>query len=75
MRDVIMARMTAVESQMRREVEIVEDLRGVDYDIGYELTDVQVTGDGATIAAMTCIEKEIDFAKLTVRSVLLEEPS
>lgn len=73
-RDAILERLTAVESTLRREVEIVQDFRGLDYDIGYEVSDVQVTGDGETIAAMTCIEKEIDFRKLTVRSVLLEEP-
>jgi hypothetical protein len=73
-RDAVMERLTDVESTLRREIEIKQDLRGLDFDIGYELTGIEVTGDGDTITA-TCIEKEIDFQNLTVKSKLLEEPS
>jgi hypothetical protein len=73
-RDAVMERLTDVESTLRREIEITQDLRGMDFDIGYEVTGIEVTGDGDTITA-TCIEKEIDFQNLTVKSKLLEEPS
>jgi len=69
-----MERLTDVESTLRREVTIKQDLRGLDYDVGYEVSGIAVTGDGDTITA-TCIEKEIDFGSLTVSSVLLEEPA
>jgi hypothetical protein len=61
------------DGQLRKVVTVRQDLRGLDYDIGYEVTNIAVTGDGATISAATCIEKTIDFQNLTVTSTLLEE--
>ena len=64
-----------VDSQLRREVTVVQDFRGLDYDVGYRVEDVAVTADGVTIGAMVCIKKTINFNDFTVTSVLLEEPS
>lgn len=58
-----------------REVTVVQDFRGLDYDVGHKVTDVAITADGETIADMRCIHKEIDFDNMTVTSVLLEEDS
>lgn len=72
-KDAVMARMAAVDSTLRRELVVREDFRGLDYDIGYEVTNVAVTSDGDTIAAATCIRKRIDFRNMQVTSWLLEE--
>jgi len=71
---VLMQRLVDVESVLRREVTVVQDLRGLDYDVGYLVEDVALTGDGATFDAF-CIRKTINFNDLSVTSVLLEEPS
>ena len=71
----LMARLSDVESQMRREVTVVQDFRGLDYDVGWTVEDVAITADGVTIDAMVCIKKTINFKDFTVTSVLLEEPS
>lgn len=63
-----------MDAQQRREVEIKQDLRGLDWGIGDQVDDVTVTGDGATIPHTRCIEREYDFDRLTIRSVLLETP-
>jgi len=72
---VLMARLADVEAQLRREITVVQDLRGLDYDVGYLVEDVELTSDGAEIDEMFCIKKTIDFNDLSVTSVLLEEPS
>ena len=71
---VLMARLEDVESVLRREVTVVQDLRGLDYDVGYLVEDLEVTRDGATFDAF-CIKKTINFNDLSVTSVFLEEPS
>jgi len=71
----LMARIAAVESKFRKELTIVQDFRGLDYDVGYTVEDVAVTEDGVTIPATVCIKKTVNFKDFTVTSVLLEEPS
>lgn len=71
----LVARYEDIDSQLRREVTVVQDLRGLDYDVGHSVLDVAVTDDGETIDRMTCIRKTVDFRDLSVTSVLLEEPS
>lgn len=56
--------------QTLREVELVQDLRGLDYEVGTLVTDLVIGGE--TFDAF-CISKEIDFNTLTVTSVLLED--
>lgn len=63
------------DAELRREITVVQDLRGLDYDVGYKITDVALTRDGETISDMRCIKKTIDLNDFTVTSVLLEEPS
>lgn len=71
-KDNIMARLSTHESQPRREVEISQDLRGLDYDTGHYITGVAVTPDGDTFDAF-CIAKTIDFRSMRITSTLLEE--
>jgi hypothetical protein len=73
-KSVLMQRMVDVDSQLRREVTIVQDLRGLDYDVGYLVEDLAVTADGAVFDAF-CIRKTINFDDLSVTSVFLEEPA
>jgi hypothetical protein len=63
-----------VDAQSRKEVEFDQDFRGLDWGVGDEINDVAITGDGETIGVTRCIEREYDFDKLTIRSVLLEIP-
>jgi hypothetical protein len=56
-----------------REVTVVQDYRGLDYDVGHRVYDV-VT-DAGDIPGMLCISKEIDDDNHTVTSVLLEDKS
>jgi hypothetical protein len=63
------------DAQLRREITVVQDMRGVDYDVGYKVADVAVTRDGETISDTRCIKKTLDFNDFTVTSTLLEEPS
>lgn len=72
-KDAVMARLAAVDSALRRELVVRQDFRGLDYDIGYEVTNIAVTSDGDTIAAATCIRKKLDFRNLQITSWLLEE--
>lgn len=71
-RDALMERLQS-EALLRRVLTVSQDLRGLDYDVGYEVAGIAITGDGETIAAATCIAKDIDFQSLTVLSTLLEE--
>lgn len=72
---VLMSRLADVESVLRREVTVVQDLRGLDYDVGWKVASVAVTEDGQTISDTRCVKKVIDFNDLSVTSTLLEEPS
>jgi len=72
--ETVMARLTDVDAELRREVAIVQDLRGLDYDVGYKVTSLGVTNDGDTFTAF-CTKKTIDFNDLSVTSTFLEEPS
>ena len=63
------------EAAARREIIVTQDFRGLDYDIGYLVEDVELTGDGDTISEMYCIAKTIDFKTMQVTSTLLEEPT
>lgn len=56
--------------QPLREVQLIQDLRGLDYEVGTLVTDLVIGGE--TFDAF-CISKEIDFNTLTVTSVLLED--
>ncbi len=64
-----------IDSQSRKEIRIVQDMRGLDFDCGWKVANVAVTHDGQTIADTRCISKLVDFRDMTVVSVLLEEPS
>lgn len=70
----LMGRMD-IEAALRKEITIVQDMRGLDYDVGWTITNVAVTSDGVTIGKMHCIKKVVDFDDRTVTSTLLEEPS
>jgi|GEM_PF-3768367 len=72
-KDALMGRVNGIESYPRRTITVTQDFQGLDYDLGYRLANVRLTGDGQTIADMSCIEKEIDFDNFTVKSVLFEE--
>ena len=73
LRDNYMARLD-YDAQLRREITVVQDFRGLDYDVGWAVQDVAVTKDGETIGDTRCIRKVVDFSDFTVTSVLLEEP-
>jgi len=64
----------AVDCQVRKEIYVVQDMRGLDYDCGWRVEDVAVTHDGQTIADTRCVSKIVNFKDMTVTSVLLEEP-
>lgn len=70
----LMGRLSDVEAELRREVTVVQNLLGLDYDVGYKITSVELTRDDDTFTAF-CTKKTIDFDDLSVTSVLLEEPS
>jgi hypothetical protein len=63
------------DSQPRRFVTITQDFRGLDWGIGTNVLDVQVTDDNETIADTWCIKRTYDFNRLTVTSVLMERPA
>lgn len=71
--DTLMDRLD-VDAQLRREIRVVQDMLGVDYDCGWEVRDVAVTHDGETIDVTRCIGKIVNFRDMTVTSTLLEEP-
>jgi hypothetical protein len=64
-----------VDGQMRREVTLVQDLRGLDYEVGHKITNLSVASESSAIADLRCISKHIDWNSHEVTSVLLEEPS
>jgi hypothetical protein len=57
-----------------RTVTITQDFRALDWGIGSKVLNVAVTDDGQTIPEMWCIERTYDFDRLTVTSVLMEQP-
>lgn len=63
------------DSKDRRIVTVRQDMRALDWGIGSLVEDISVTDDGQTIAEAFCIEREYDFDRLTVTSVLMERPS
>ena len=63
------------DSKPRRFVSLTQDMRALDWSIGAHLTAVTVTDDGQTIDNAWCIERTYDFDRLTVASVLMEQPS
>lgn len=63
------------DSKERRLVTVRQDFRALDWGIGSRVAGVAVTDDGQTIADSWCIEREYDFDRLTVTSVLMEQPS
>ena len=63
------------DSKPRRFVTLTQDFRALDWGIGAKLTNVAVTDDGQTISEAWCIERTYDFDRLTVTSVLMEQPS
>lgn len=75
-KDAILGRISGgQESGLRRELTVVQDFRGLDYDIGYKVAGIALTIDGDTITDARCIAKVVDFDNLTVESTLLEELS
>lgn len=60
------------ESDEMREIVMSQDFRGIDYDLGYKVGNLQITGDGQTVSDCRCIEKTLNFSTFTVESVLLE---
>jgi hypothetical protein len=69
----LMEQLTGPAAELRKEVTVVQDFRGLDSDIGHKIANVELTGDGDTIADMRVTKKIIDLDKLIVTSVLLEE--
>jgi hypothetical protein len=63
------------DSKERRIVTVVQDMRALDWGIGAQVNNVQVTDDGQTILETRCIERTYDFDRLTVTSVLMELPA
>jgi hypothetical protein len=57
-----------------RTVTITQDFRALDWGIGTKVLNVAVTDDGQVIPGMWCIERTYDFDRLTVTSVLMEQP-
>jgi hypothetical protein len=57
-----------------RTATITQDFRALDWGIGSKVLNVAVTDDGQTIPEMWCIERTYDFDRLTVTSVLMEQP-
>lgn len=70
---IIIASTPGCDAHLRREITVQQDLRGLDFDIGYKVSGIELTGDGETIDDARCIRKKIDFENRTVTSVLLEE--
>lgn len=64
-----------VDGQMRREVTLVQDLRGLDYEVGHKISNLTVASESSAIADLRCTSKHIDWNHHEVTSVLLEEPS
>jgi len=62
------------DSFPRRFVTLTQDMRGLDWGIGAHVANVAVTDDGQTISEAWCIERTYDFDRLTVTSVLMEQP-
>jgi hypothetical protein len=56
----------------RREISVRQTLVGLDYDIGTRVTGIVITGDGESVSGF-CLSKSIDFDRLTVDSVIVEE--
>ena len=71
----LLARLASVEAVLRKEITVVQDFRGLDYDVGWKVASVAVTKDSATVDDTRCVRKTIDFNDYSVTSVLLEEPS
>lgn len=65
----------ASDSKARRMVTVRQDFRALDWSVGAKLNGVAVTDDGQTISDAWAIEREYDFDRLTVASVLMEQPS
>jgi len=65
----------AVDARSRRETRVVQDMLGLDYDVGWRVLDLAVTHDGVVIADARCTSKIVNFRDMTVTSVLLEEPA
>ena len=65
----------ASDAKDRRFVTITQDFRALDWGIGAKVLNVAVTDDGQTIPEMWCIERTYDFDRLTVTSVLMEQPA
>lgn len=64
----------ASDSKSRRMVTVRQDFRALDWGIGALVENVAVTDDGQTIDEAWCVEREYDFNRLTVTSVLMERP-
>ena len=65
----------ASDSKERRMVTVTQDFRALDWGIGTRVSNVAVTDDGQTINTAWCIERTYDFDRLTVTSVLMEQPA
>ena len=68
-----MDRLTNKERNLRKELTVKMDLRGLDWEVGRKVPSVKLTGDGTTISDTRCIEHKIDLDSLEVTTVLLEE--
>lgn len=64
----------ASDSKSRRMLTVRQDLRALDWGIGALVESVAVTDDGQTIDEAWCVEREYDFNRLVVTSVLMERP-
>jgi hypothetical protein len=63
------------DSQPRKIIQLKQDLRGLDFSVGDEVQDVELTSDGVTVGVTKCIRKKYDFRTMTVQSTLMEIPS
>lgn len=63
------------DSKIRRELRVVQDMRGLDYDCGWWVRSIEVTHDQQVIGEAHCIGKIVNFRDFTVTSTLLEEPA
>ncbi len=68
-----MARLAAVECRLRRLITVVQNLEGLDYDIGYKVDCTNLIPVTPAITDARCIRKRLDFREMKITSWLLEE--
>lgn len=64
----------ASDAKPRKEINLRQGPVAFDAGIGDELTNVEVTGDGATIAVARIIKRTYNFDAMTIDSIIMEIP-